>query len=119
MMANEGQRRPTKTKKGPNDVSGVVWALGVFFFQFFLPFYLQQRSIAANDGHQRPTQAHESPQQPTTANEGQCRPTKAHSSHRVANDGQQRPTKTKKGPNDASGVVWAIDSDYFNCFLMY
>ena len=26
------------TKKGPNDASGVVWALGEFFFVFFLRF---------------------------------------------------------------------------------
>src|SRR6202522_736858 len=35
----EGQRRPTKRKQGPNDVSGFVWALGVFFFNFFYLFY--------------------------------------------------------------------------------
>src|ERR1700678_945820 len=39
----------------------------------------------------RPTQVNEGPQQPMTANKG-----------------QRRPTKTKRGPNDASGVVWAI-----------
>src|ERR1700678_2923605 len=36
--SQEGQRRPTKRKKGPNDASGVVWALGVFFFIIFLHF---------------------------------------------------------------------------------
>src|ERR1700678_2618783 len=46
--------------------------------------------------------------------EGQRRPTKAHSSHWVANDGQRRPTKMKKGPNDVSGVVWAL-----GMFLFY
>src|SRR6202789_1911307 len=29
--ANEGQRWPTKRKRGPNDASGIVWALGTFF----------------------------------------------------------------------------------------
>src|SRR5271168_1918444 len=32
--SQEGQRRPTKRKQGPNDASGVVWALGVFFLIF-------------------------------------------------------------------------------------
>jgi hypothetical protein len=36
--SQEGQRRPTKRKQGPNDASGVVWALGVFFLIFFIRF---------------------------------------------------------------------------------
>src|SRR5271168_2649896 len=33
--ANEGQRRPTKMKKGPNDTRHVIWAIGVCFLLFF------------------------------------------------------------------------------------
>src|SRR5271168_5163118 len=78
--ANNGQRRPTKAnedKKGPNDASGVVWALGVFLFHFLYFILITTR--------------HESPRQPMTANKGQRRPTKA-------NDGQRRPTQVGKGP---------------------
>src|SRR5271168_2627548 len=60
---------------------------------------------AANDGQRRPTQVNEGPQQPTTANEG-----------------QRRPTKTKRGPNDASGIVWALGTFFFfisSCFNIY
>jgi len=30
-----GRRRAATTEKGPNDASGVVWALGEFFFRTF------------------------------------------------------------------------------------
>src|SRR6202522_2037936 len=33
--ANEGQRWPTKRKRGPNDARHIVWALGAFFVLFF------------------------------------------------------------------------------------
>src|SRR5271168_2871801 len=36
--ANEGQRWPTKRKRGPNDARHVVWSLGVFLF-YFSAFY--------------------------------------------------------------------------------
>src|SRR5271168_4385062 len=63
--ANKGQRRPTKTKKGPNDTSGVVWVLGVFFVLFFSilltthyvrPFFGPD---SAHESQQRPIQAYE------------------------------------------------------------
>src|SRR5271155_3542004 len=85
--ANDGQRRPTQANAG----RGIRFSLSnVCFFSRFVPlnltilfqFYLAGR---------RPTQADEGPQQPMMANEG-----------------RRRPTKTKRGPNDASGVVWAI-----------
>src|SRR5271155_2416982 len=38
MTANEGQRRPTKTKRAQTTPDGVVWALGMFFFSFFLSY---------------------------------------------------------------------------------
>src|ERR1700678_167333 len=41
MTANAGQRRPTKTKRGPNDASG-IWAIICFFFKctiYLLFFY--------------------------------------------------------------------------------
>src|SRR5271168_2070549 len=117
MRANKGQRRPTKGKtqvnKGP------------------------QRPMTANNSQRRPTQVNEGPQRPTKANAGQRRPIRfgltyvffrvlfqtnyliqvlfsrvqANAGRQrptAANDGQRRPTKTKRGPNDASGVVWAI-----------
>src|ERR1700678_4347043 len=55
------------------------------------------------------TTAHEGPQQPTTANAGQRRPT-------AANAG---PRRQKKGPNDASGVVWALGEFFLNFSPFY
>src|SRR5271168_4356440 len=64
-MANNGQRRPTKTKKGPNDARCIGWALGVFFVLFFSvlltthyvrPFFGPD---SAHKSQQRPTQAYE------------------------------------------------------------
>src|SRR6202522_77042 len=85
--ANDGQRRPTQANAG----RGTRFSLSnVCFFSRFVPLkltILYQFYLAGR----RPTQADEGPQQPMMANEGQC-----------------RPTKTKRGPNDASGVVWAI-----------
>src|SRR6202789_3577354 len=114
MRANKGQQRPTKGKTQVNNGP--------------------QRPTTANDSQRRPTQVNKGPQRPTKANAGpyvsalrmfffrvlfqtNCliqvlfsrvqanagrqRPT-------AANDSQRRPTKTKRGPNDASGVVWAI-----------
>src|ERR1700678_488927 len=124
--ANDGQRRPTKTKKGPNDARCVVWALGKGFLWFFLRFIdnaSPQQPTTANAGQHRPTKANAGPQRrkraQTTAgaslgpqvsffffflsfidNESSQQPT-------TANAGQQRPTKTKQGPNDARPVVWA------------
>src|ERR1700678_254880 len=54
--ANEGQRRPTKMKKGPNDE--------VFFLKCTI-YFLPTTPIVD------PDDAHESPQRPTAANEGQ------------------------------------------------
>jgi hypothetical protein len=34
-------------------------------------------------------------------------------------DGQRRPTKTKKGPNDARRVVWAINMSFLNLHTQY
>src|ERR1700678_3182814 len=114
MRANEGQRRPTKGKtqvnKGP------------------------QRPTTANDSQCRPTQVNEGQRRPTQAHTfwpyvcfffvfcsnltilykfylAGCRPTQADKGPQqpmTANEGQRRPTKTKRGPNDGSGVVWAI-----------
>src|ERR1700678_3853015 len=95
MTANEGQRRPTKTKKGLNDASGVVWALGVFLFHLFYFILITTR----HESPQQPTQANAGPRKPTAANDSQRRPTKAHAGQRrptAANDGQRRPTMTKR-----------------------
>src|ERR1700678_2992525 len=72
-QANEGQCRPTKTKKGPNDARRVAWAPGKFFF-FFLRFI-----------------DNESPQQRTTANAGPRRPTKANAGPRRRKRAQTTP----------------------------
>src|SRR5271168_2600042 len=93
--ANEGQRRPTQAH------TSRPAALRMFFFVFcskltiLYKFYLAER---------RPTQADEGPQQPMTANKG-----------------KRRPTKTKRGPNDASGVVWAIIYFFqmYNLFVIF
>src|ERR1700678_1089210 len=89
--AHSSQRRPTKANAGPHG-----WALRMFFFRvLFQTNYLIQVLFSSRHSERRPTQADEGPQQPMTANEG-----------------QRRPTKTKRGPNDASGVVWAIICSY-------
>src|ERR1700678_2528688 len=84
--ANEGQRRSTKANEGPRKV--------------------RRRSTKAHSGQRRPTKASAGQRRPTAANDGQRRPTKA-------NEGQRRPTKTKRGPNDASGIVWALGSFFY------
>src|ERR1700678_1620291 len=66
--------------------------------------------MTATKAHRRPMQANASPQQPTTANAGQRRSTQV-------NEGQCRPTKTKKGPNDASRVIWALGVCVFFFFF--
>src|SRR6202522_2470870 len=81
--AHSGQRRPTQANAGP-----YVSALRMFFFVFCSKLTILYKFYLAGC---RPTQADKGPQQPMTANEG-----------------QRRPTKTKRGPNDGSGVVWAI-----------
>src|ERR1700678_2526370 len=53
-----------------------------------------------------------SQRRPTAANEGQRRPT-------AANKGQCRPTKTKKSPNDARRVVWAIGRAFFSMYILF
>src|ERR1700678_116736 len=114
--ANDGQRRPTKTKKAPNDARGVVWALGKVFFCFFSVLLTTQ----AHSSQRRPTQANTGQHRPTKDNAGPRRrkgatgkfffsfsvllTTKAHSSQgrpTQANTGQCRPTKAhedKTGP---------------------
>src|SRR5271168_2248567 len=111
--ANDSQRRPTQVNKGPQrpttankgqrrpTQAHTFWPYVCFFFVFcskltiLYKFYLAER---------RPTQADEGPQQPMTANKG-----------------QRRPTKTKRGPNDASGVVWAIIYFFqmYNLFVIF
>src|ERR1700679_2185972 len=78
--ANEGQRRPTQAHTFRRYIC--------FFFGFCSKLTILYKFYLAG---RRPTQADEGPQQPMTANKG-----------------QRRPTKTTRGPNDASGVVWAI-----------
>src|ERR1700678_2720703 len=53
-QANEGQCRPTKTKKGPNDARRVAWAPGKFFCSFSVLL-----TTKAHSSPRRPTQAHE------------------------------------------------------------
>src|SRR5271168_2084517 len=67
--ANEGQHRPTKMKKGPNDTRCIVWAIGKFFLKCTI-YFLPTTPIVG------PDDAHKGPQRPTAANEGQRRPTK-------------------------------------------
>src|SRR5271168_883172 len=107
MTANEGQRRSTKAnqdKKGPNDASGVVWALGVFLFHVFYFILITTRHesprqpMTANEGQRRPTQVNEGPQQPKTANEGQ---------------------RTQKGPNRRVCHRLGPRCVSFPCFLFY
>src|ERR1700678_3738627 len=72
-LAKDGQRRPTKTKKGPNDDRYVF-----FMYNHFILFYNESSSHKSFF-----FSLLRSPGRPT-----------------AANDGQRRPTKTKKGPND-------------------
>jgi hypothetical protein len=112
------------TKKGLNDASGVVWALGEFFFFSFSVLLTTtgsndaRRVIWALLGTSRmfvTTSAGCTTTTTTTtttyddAHESQRRPT-------AANKGQRRPTKTTNDPNDASGVVWALGYFFFVFF---
>src|SRR5271168_4758990 len=103
MRANKGQQRPTKGKtqvnKGPQrpTQAHTFQPYVCFFFVFCSKLTILYKFYLAG---RRPTQADEGPQQPMTANEG-----------------QRRPTKTKRGPNDASGVVWAIICFFFKCTI--
>src|SRR5271168_1347017 len=55
-------------KKSPNDASGVVWALGVFFFlQCFSSILLTTK---AHSSQRWPPKANAGPQKPTAANAG-------------------------------------------------
>src|ERR1700678_2720702 len=92
--ANDGQRRPTKTKKAPNDARGVVWALGKVFFCFF--------SVLLT------TQAHSSQRRPTQANTGQHRPMKA-------NAGPRR----RKGAQTTPGASLGPQGSFFFFFLRF
>src|SRR5271155_2642803 len=82
-------------KKGPNDASSVVWAIGKFFFKCTIYFLPTTPIVGLDD-------AHESPRRPTAANEG-----------------QRKPTKIKKGPNDATCIVWAIGNFFFKCTIYF
>src|ERR1700678_3895821 len=57
MTANEGQRRPTKTKRAQMTPDGVVWALGMFFFSFFFFLFLLLR----DSGHPTRTRTPQNP----------------------------------------------------------
>src|ERR1700678_3865993 len=78
--ANEGQCRPTKTKKGPNDARRVVWAIGRSFFSMYILFLIflllrsPRRPTAANDGQRRSTKAHSSQRSPMQAHEDEKGP---------------------------------------------
>src|SRR6202522_926158 len=89
-QVNAGPQHPTKANAGPRRRKKDVY---VFFcnVHFIFHFLITTKPTKAHSSQQRPTQVNEGPQWPTTANEG-----------------QRRPTETKRGPNDASGVVWAI-----------
>src|ERR1700678_1474133 len=100
-QAPEELQLPATTITGPNDARCVVWALDMFFSYRVTCSCCK---CAANDGQQRPTQAHEGPQQLTTANKGQRRPRKARSS-------QRRPTKAhkdEKGPMTWTGEMGRV-----------
>src|ERR1700678_3932981 len=101
-------------KKGPNDASGIVWALGVFFFKFFFSILLttkahssQRRPPKANAGPRKPTAANAGPQKPTAANDGPRRPTQAHES-------PQQPTQANAGPPSRALVFFLFS--FFFCF---
>src|SRR5271155_142483 len=59
--ANKGRRRPTKREKGPNDASGVVWAIGKFFLKciFSKCTTYPPKPTKAHSSQRRPMQAHE------------------------------------------------------------
>src|SRR5271168_1083239 len=77
---NEGQCRPTKTKKGPNNARHVVWAIGRSFFSMYILFFIflllrsPRRPTAANDGQRRLTKAHSSQRSPMQAHEDEKGP---------------------------------------------
>src|ERR1700678_4452694 len=97
--ANAGQRQSTKAHSGQRrpTQAHTFWPYVCFFFVFCSKLTILYKFYLAGC---RPTQADKGPQQPMTANEG-----------------QRRPTKTKRGPNDASGIVWAIICFFFKCTI--
>src|SRR5271168_4657647 len=124
MRANEGQRRPTKGKTQVNEGPQRPTTANDSQRRPTQVNEGPQRPTTANEGQHKPTQAHTfrpyacfyftfcsnptilykvylAERRPTQADEGPQQPM-------TANKGQRRPTKTKRGPNDASGVVWAI-----------
>jgi hypothetical protein len=112
------------TTTGPNDASGIVWAIGVFFclfFVFFLMFFLIVHLLTHNHVFRRsamrlntpamhfniqtacfdPHRPNEGHQQPTTINAGQ---TKTNEGPRT----QGLRDELAMGPNDARHVIWAL-----------
>src|ERR1700678_2983536 len=89
-------RRPTKTKRGPNNASGIVWA----------PFTGQHH-------HQGSTKANAGSRMPTAANAGRRRPT-------AATDGQKRPTQAPEDEKGPKRCVWhCLGPRYFFFFYFF
>src|ERR1700678_2815959 len=91
MKAHSSQRRPTQAYE---DEKGPK-RRGIYFFKCTI-YFLPTTPIVGPDN------THTSPRRPTAANDGQC-----------------RPTKTKKGPNDARCLVWAIGTFFFKCTIYF
>src|ERR1700678_3928162 len=133
-QVNEGQRRPTEGKTQVNEGPQRPTTANAGQRRSTKAHSSQRQPTTANAGQQRPTAANEGQRRPTQAHTFRpyvcfffvfcskltilykfylagCRPTQADKGPQqpmTANEGQRRPTKTKRGPNDASGVVWAI-----------
>src|ERR1700678_2070316 len=86
--AQQGPQQPTMANAGPRRRKRAQTTIGMCFLCTIILFYFYNESSSRKSFFL----LLQSPGSPT-----------------AANDGQRRPTKTKKGPNDARRIVWAIN----------
>jgi hypothetical protein len=133
------------TTMGPNNTSGVVWAIGVFFclfFMFFLMFFPIMHVLTCNHVFRRsatclnipamhfdiqtthfdPHRPNEGHQRPTMANDGQQQPTTSNTGQTKTNEGPQTQglrDELAMGPNNARHVVWALGAFSFFFYVFF
>ena len=92
------------TTTSTNDASGIVWAIGVFFFLFFGLLFLIVHPPTLNHMFRLPATYLNTPSMhfETYNTQTTCfsphRPNEGHQWPMTANDGQHRPNKYQQGP---------------------